>query len=364
MKARRPWALPAVLCYAFLAALTRTFEGHAAQGGFREFRKPGQAGAAGPGAGAAPRSGGAPRVPFCSVKRTHEGYALRYGFKNFNGRAASVETLLDTETVAQAIQEHGFKESDLKALDLWYKKAQEDAIAEAEAKYVKGEVKAKSREELEAKLKWINDINKKAQSDLEKTLASLATEYRKKRVAAYEKGGFRMKDGKSIEADIPTLAKRNWKRVRPLAKAFSELAEEEGYETEELVGAVVAMTQTSLRYEVPDTKEGSRVIGGAMPPPQTLVLGQGDCDTKTAVISALLLNWPNLKLIGLAIPGHYLMAYHRAPRRGEVFVEHEGLPYVMIESAGPAWLPPGVVGDQTQAYLDSGQDFRIQPINL
>jgi hypothetical protein len=36
----------------------------------------------------------------------------------------------------------------------------------------------------------------------------------------------------------------------------------------------------------------------------------------------------------------------------------------MIESAGPAWLPPGVVGDQTQAYLNSGQDFRIQPISL
>lgn len=362
MKARRPWALPAALCYTALAGLTWTFEGHAAQRldkpGFREFRKPG--------AGPAPAAEGArtPRVPYCRVHRVHGGYSLDYGFKNFNGKAASVETQLDSETVAQAIAEHGFKESDFKSLDAWYKKAQEDAIAEAEGKYVKGEVKAKSREELEAKLKWISDINKKAQADLERTLASLSSEYRRKRLDLYENGGFRMKDGKTIEADIPGLAKRNWKRVRPLAKAFSELAEEEGYETEELVGAVVAMTQTSLRYEVPDTKEGSRVIGGAMPPPQTLVLGQGDCDTKTAVISAVLLNWPNIKLIGLAIPGHYLMAYHRAPRRGEVFVEHEGLPYVMIESAGPAWLPPGTVGDQTQAYLDSGRDFRIQPISL
>lgn len=354
--------MPAGLCYAALAGLTWTFEGHAAQrlekkgfGEFSEFRQPG--------AGPAPAARG-PKVPYARIKRVHGGYELAYGFKHFNGEPASVETQLDSESVAQAIAEHGFKESDFKALDAWYKKAQEDAIAEAEAKYVKGEVKAKSREELEAKLKWINDINKKAQQDLERRLAALATEYRTKRLALYEKGGFRMKDGKSIEADIPGLAKRNWKRVRPLAKAFAALAEEEGYETEDLVGAVVAMTQTALRYEVPDTKEGSRVIGGAMPPPQTLVLGQGDCDTKTALISSVLLNWPNIKLIGLAIPGHYLMAYQRAPRRGEVFVEHEGLPYVMIESAGPAWLPPGVVGDQTQAYLNSGQDFRIQPISL
>lgn len=361
MKARRGWAIPAAICYAVLAAFTWTFEGHAAQAGFREFRKPGGSGPA-PAAGG--RQGGGPKVPYCRIHRTHEGYTLDYGFKHYNGKAVSVEAVLDTEMVAQSIAEHGFKDADFKNLDAWYKKAQEEAIAEAEAKYVKGEVKAKSREELEAKLKWINDINKKAQVDLEKTLAALSTEYRTKRIGIYTKGGFRMKDGKSVEADIPGMAKRNWKRVRPLAKAFAELAESEEYETEELVGAVVAMTQTSLRYEVPDTKEGSRVIGGAMPPPQTLVLGQGDCDTKTAVISALLLNWPNIKLIGLAIPGHYLMAYHRAPRRGEVYLEHEGLPYVMIESAGPAWLPPGVVGDQTQAYLDSGQDFRIQPITL
>ncbi|TBR24091.1 hypothetical protein EPO15_04730 [bacterium] len=360
MKARRAWVLPAAVCYSALAAFTWTFESHAAQGGFREFRKPGQ-GAPAPKAGG---GGGGPRVPFCRVKRVHGGYSLDYGFKHFNGKAEEVTAELDAQSVAEAIAEYGFKESDFRDLDVWYKKAQEDAIAEAEAKYVKGEVKAKSREELEAKLKWINDINKKAQGDLEKTLASLSAEYRRKRMAVYTNAGFRMKDGKTVEADIPGMAKRNWKRVRPVAKAFSELAEEEDFETEDLVGAVVAMTQTSLRYEVPDTKEGSRIIGGAMPPPQTLVLGQGDCDTKTAVISAILLNWPNIKLIGLAIPGHYLMAYQRAPRRGEVFVEHQGEPYVMIESAGPAWLPPGVVGDQTQAYLDSGQDFRIQPISL
>ena len=64
----------------------------------------------------------------------------------------------------------------------------------------------------------------------------------------------------------------------------------------------------------------------------------------------------------LGIPGHYLMAFHQIPRRGDIFIEYKGLQYVMIESAGPAWLRPGTVGDSTYAYLKSGKNFRIQPM--
>lgn len=362
MRARR-WAFPAGVCYFLLVILTRSFESHAAQrlqprspGGFGEMRG---AEKAQPG----PTKSG-PRIPFSSIKRISGGYSLSYGFKNFNGKTASVEAELGSEVVAASIKEFGFREEDFKTLDAWYRKAQSEAIADAEGRYVKGEVKANSREELEAKIKWIGDMNKKIQAELDKTLAQLSADYRRKRLEIYTKAGFKFQKEGVIEADIPGLAKRNWKRVRPLAQAFSALSDEQGYDAEDLVGAVAAMVQTSLRYEIPDTKEGSRIIGGAMPPPQTLVLGQGDCDTKTALIAAILLNWPNVKMVGLGIPGHYLMAYHRIPRSGDVFIEFEGLPFVMIESAGPAWLVPGTVGDHTQAYLDSGRDFRIQPINL
>ena len=128
------------------------------------------------------------------------------------------------------------------------------------------------------------------------------------------------------------------------------------------MGAVSAMVQTALRYEIPADRAGTKVTGGVLPPPKTLVLGQGDCDTKTALLASVLKNWPNLKMVGLEIPGHYLMAVHRIPRKGEVFIEYEGLPFVMIESAGPAWLAPGTVGDATRTYLESGNEFRIQPM--
>ncbi len=365
MKARR-WLFPALAVYVYLAAFTWTYDSHAAPrlqgksmgGGFAPMQASGSG-------GRRPSGGTAgPKVPFARIKRVHGGYSVEYGFKNFNGDIAQVSAELDAEAVADSIKEYGFKPDEFAKLDGWYKKAQDEAVAEAEEKYVKGEVKANSREELDQKVKFINDINKKVAAGLEVTLANLSKEYRRKRQEVYTKAGFRFQDAKTIEADIPGMAKRNWKRVRPLAQAFARLSEEKSYDAEDLVGGVVAMVQTALRYEVPEDKEGSRVIGGAYPPPQTLILGQGDCDTKTAVIASILLSWPNVKMVGLAIPGHYLMAYHRIPRSGDVFMEYQGLQYVMIESAGPAWIPPGTVGDQTQAYLDSGRDFRIQPITL
>jgi hypothetical protein len=66
-------------------------------------------------------------------------------------------------------------------------------------------------------------------------------------------------------------------------------------------------------------------------------------------------------MIGLAVPGHYLMGVLRIPGKGELFVEHEGLQYVLIEPAGPAWLPPGQVSRDTVALLKSSEGYAIEP---
>lgn len=264
-------------------------------------------------------------VPFSDVRRVKGGYALRYGFKNFDGAALEVGASLDQEVVADSIREFGFSPEDLAAVDRWYERAQRSATSE-------------------------------------RALDDLAAEHRRRRAELYARAGFRYQKAGVIEADIPLMVRRNAARLIPLARSFAALAGRMRYGSEDLVGAVAAMVQTSLRYEMPDVREGRRVIGGVLPPPKALVLGQGDCDTKTALLAGVLKSWPNLRMVGLAIPEHYLMAVHRIPRRGEVYLEHEGLTYVMVESAGPAWLPPGAVGDLTEAHLRSGKEFRIQPL--
>ena len=70
---------------------------------------------------------------------------------------------------------------------------------------------------------------------------------------------------------------------------------------------------------------------------------------------------PTSKMVGIAVPGHYLMGILRIPAKRDVYVEYGGLRYVLIESAGPAWLPPGTVADHTMALLQGVDGFRIDP---
>ncbi len=296
------------------------------------------------------------------IETDGEGYSLEYGFRNFNGDKLRVEAELSEEAVADSVREFGFRKSDLDKLDKWYQQSQREAIAASQRDSFSGKVEAEDQAELDRKLRELKARNAQVQKRLEETLAGLAAEYRKRRVALYSDAGFRFKNEGVVQADIPAMVRRNASRVAPVSKSFAAMAEEREYGVEELVGAVSAMVQTALRYEIPADRAGTKVTGGVIPPPKTLVLGQGDCDTKTALLASVLRNWPNLKMVGLEIPGHYLMAVHRIPRKGEVFIEYEGLPFVMIESAGPAWLAPGTVGDATRTYLESGNEFRIQPM--
>jgi len=325
--------------------------------GFRPMKKPRAGRAAQPRARAEET-----RETYQKIDRTDSGYSVEYGFRNFNGDPLVVKAELPAEGVAQAIQEFGYKKEDFEKLDRWYEVQQKEAIASSKREFFSGKVQAKSQAELDRKMAQIKTKNAQIQKDLDATLASLKTEYQRRRVETYEKAGFRFQSENVVEADIPALAKRNVPRVRPVAEAFAAAAGERRYGAEDLVGAVTAMVQTSIEYSIPDMETGTKVVGGAWPPPKTLVMGKGDCDTKTALIASILKGWPNLKLVGLEIPEHYLMAVHRVPRRGETFIERDGLPYVMIESAGPAWLPPGRVGEFTMKYIQSGKQFRIQPM--
>jgi len=345
-------AAQTVAIYVLLVAFTFTFEKPSAQAasGFERPNltqfKPRKSKGAG-------RSISRNKATYQKIDRTSDGYRLEYGFKNFNGDALTMRAELDAAVVAESIKEFGFRKKDFDDLDAWYKKARKLA-SEQTNKFLKAQ-KFTSQ-------KAADVASRQAQKSLDRELDLLAKAYRKRRVQIYEKAGFRLKEKGVVEADVAGMVRRNWKRLRPLAKSFNGIASERRYKQEDLIGAVTAMVQTSMRYEIPDKDEGTRTIGGILPPMKALILGQGDCDTKTGVIASILSNWPNIKMVGLGIPGHYLMAFHQIPRRGDVFIEYKGLQYVMIESAGPAWLRPGVVGDSTMAYLKGGNNFRIQPL--
>jgi hypothetical protein len=183
--------------------------------------------------------------------------------------------------------------------------------------------------------------------------------------AYYRSRGVAWKDadsGRRIYVDIPAVVARSRPRLRALARDFDQLASARQYGPEDAVGAMVAFVQAALLYKQPPANEAGRAILGFFPPPRALDAGFGDCDTKSALLAAVMTNFPGMRMIGVHVPRHYLVGLARVPRPGDAFIEYQGEPFVLIEPSGPARLPPGQIGPTTQAALATMSEVRIDPL--
>jgi hypothetical protein len=163
--------------------------------------------------------------------------------------------------------------------------------------------------------------------------------------------------------DIAEEVRRNQQRLRSLTGAFGNIAKDHQYGPDDTLGAVVAFVQTAMGYQQPPDSENGRDLAGFYPPPRALEVGWGDCDTKSAVLAAVLTSFSGVRLIGVHVPKHYLIGVARVPRHGDAFIEWQGEPYVLVEAAGPAWRPPGSISDTTRAALQTMEGVRIDPMD-
>lgn len=162
--------------------------------------------------------------------------------------------------------------------------------------------------------------------------------------------------------DIPEVVRHNRKHVRPVSEALRDLARAQGRDERWMFEAAVGLVQAGLAYREPANTDGGRQTLGFYTPPRALETGYGDCDTKSALLAAILLNLGYERLIGVRIPEHYLLGIAREPRDGEAFVRYQGQTYVLIEAAGPAVRRPGDVSERTRVALSQGESLRIDPM--
>jgi hypothetical protein len=162
--------------------------------------------------------------------------------------------------------------------------------------------------------------------------------------------------------DIPQVVRRNRDAVRPVVAALRELGAQRGGDEAWMLEAAVALVQTGLEYRQPSDVENGRETLGFYTPARALEQGFGDCDTKSALLAAILADLGQSGIVGVRVPGHYLLGVAREPKPGDAFVTWEGRRYVLIEAAGPAHRPPGQVSDRTRAAIAAREPMRIDPI--
>lgn len=262
-------------------------------------------------------------------------YHAKYKFLNFNSDSLSIYFGMKKAHYRRYLKNYNYTDTEIANLRSWRDKKRKEAWA-----------KATAGGDRIAGNKAMDIVNMNYKDELRKLLRSR---------------GFALRIGNIVECDMPLIIRRNVKLMKPLALSFQKIATRNGYSSEEIVGSVLSMVQTAIRYKIPPMMIGEIHTGGLLPPAKAILSGWGDCDTKTGLAAAILGNWNKMKLVGVSVPGHYLMAIRRIPGKGDMFVRYKGLEYVLIEPAGPAWLEPGKVSYNTETLLQGSKGYKIEP---
>jgi hypothetical protein len=269
-----------------------------------------------------------------SIRPVGSAYSIEYRFVNFNKDNLWVQFNIAKAALDATAREFGYYQQDLDALSAQYQRAVDMAKQD------------------------IGDFPLSPAQKAEQ-MQTLEQNYKRKRADYLASKGFKFMSDDTLEIDMPKLVQRNTPRLQTLAQAFSNIAREKNYDSEDVIGGVTAMVETALYYKEPPKLEGARNIDGLLPPLESLIAGWGDCDTKTGVLASILKNWDGIRAIGVALPTHYLMGIYQIPRHGDVYIEYGGLDYVLIDPAGPAWLPIGTVSQDTMGMLQARDGMEI-----
>ena len=259
-----------------------------------------------------------------------------YGFFNFNSDFLKISYQLPRKALQEYCDSFGYDDGEIRRLDREHQLSYDGAFDFARSHSL-------PQEKLDTLLK---NIDRQYKLNLKVYMAGR---------------GFRIESGNIALVDMPDLVKNNITRLKKVAQAFERIATQGNYDSMTTIGAATSFVQLALRYQVPPKVGAGKNSGGILPPLEALLRGWGDCDTKTALLASILGNWELVRMVGISLPHHYLMAVRRSPQKGDIYVRYQGVDYVLIDPAGPAWLPPGLVGSDTADYLQSDQDYAIEP---
>jgi hypothetical protein len=259
-----------------------------------------------------------------------------YGFFNFNSDFLKISYQLPRKELQDYCAAYGYADEEILRLDSEHQYSYNNAVNFARSHSL-------SQDQLAALLK---NIDRQYKLNLKVYMASC---------------GFKIQPGNIALVDMPDLVKRNIPRLQKVAQAFERIAKQGNYDSAATIGAVTSLVQSALRYQVPPKVRAGKNTGGILPPLEALLRGWGDCDTKTALLASILGNWGLVRMVGISLPRHYLMAIRRSPNAGDMYVRYQGVDYVLIDPAGPAWLPPGQVGSASADSLQSDNGYAIEP---
>ena len=93
---------------------------------------------------------------------------------------------------------------------------------------------------------------------------------------------------------------------------------------------------------------------GFISPRDLLIQNQGDCDSKSTLMAALIKAYnQNVDVKMVYLPEHALLAINMRAKADEMTIRYQGEEYILLEPTGPAQLSLGKVADTTKLSLQN-----------
>jgi hypothetical protein len=162
-----------------------------------------------------------------------------------------------------------------------------------------------------------------------------------------------------IIPDHPGIASEMTAVLRPLIQAIGEQL---GNNTQRNYINYIASFIQQIPYNDLNSKLDSRG-DGFVPPNQLLYYNQGDCDSKVTLMSSVIkeiIETPKMAIIYL--PNHAVFGISISSRSDDISVKHNGVNYILVDVTGPAAMPLGQVGGETEFQINTEQ-YTVVPIN-
>ncbi|PWJ40190.1 hypothetical protein [Sediminitomix flava] len=146
-----------------------------------------------------------------------------------------------------------------------------------------------------------------------------------------------------VQPDLSSISNYYSPYTKSIAQFISEQLESSS--KRELIDHVLRFCQ-DIPYGVPPNMMGNTHLGGVFVPPQLLVNGYGDCDSKSTLFMSILSHFKDIEGVFLHTPSHVLIGIKGIPGPYDDSFVFKNEKYVLCEPVGVARLPYGKAGKE------------------
>ncbi|MBT0585363.1 hypothetical protein [Alteromonas oceanisediminis] len=205
------------------------------------------------------------------------------------------------------------------------------------------------------------DINIEVSSRFPEKIAEYQAQMREKEQEAfddylyknyYERYRTKLNE-KAIKPDHLRYVNESTRALIPLSQAIYEKLNASS-DAREYINFMLSWLQSIPYSPLTDriTSNGS----GFLPPVSLLNQNEGDCDSKSVLAAAIIRAFlPQVPMRMIFLRNHALLAISLNTEITDATLNIDGIPYILFEPTGPAKMPLGEIGDDSQQAIAQGE---------